>query len=119
MNPLPKLKDFEAPKGYFDKLPQEILNKAKAPKNYSWVRYAAAAVILIGLGITWQLDQSSVLNQPLTSDEEAHLYIESQLWTAEDVLSLSDDPNALLDKIIEEEWTATGPLWPDYEQDWF
>jgi len=118
MNRLPKLKDLDPPQGYFDRLPQQILDKAKSRKSFAWTRYAAAAVLLIGLGITWQLDRFAV-DQPLSTEEEANLYIESQLWSAEDVLSLSDDPNALLDQIIEEEWTATGELWPDDELDWF
>jgi hypothetical protein len=111
MNRLPKLKDFDAPKGYFDRLPQQILDKTQAPRTISWTRYAAAAVILIALGVSWQLDRFAVVDQPLTTEEEASLYIESQLWSAEDVLTLSDDPNALLDQIIEEEWSATGELW--------
>ncbi len=119
MNQLPKLKDFDVPEGYFDRLPDQIFAKTAPRKNLSWTKYAAAAIILIGLGISWQLDRFVPVDQPLTPEEEANLYIESQLWTAEDVLSLSDDPNGLLDQIIEEELTASGELWEEDELNWF
>ena len=118
MNQLPKLKDFDAPKGYFDRLPDQILARTSRRKSSSWTKYAAAAIVLIGLGISWQLDRFAP-DQPLSTEEEANLYIESQLWTAEDVLSLSDDPNGLLDQIIEEELTASGELWAEDELNWF
>lgn len=119
MNQLPKFKDFDTPRGYFDRLPDQILEKKKRQRSYSWKKYAAAAVILIGLGVSWQLDRFTVVDQPLSAEEEANLYIESQLWTSEDILSLSDDPNALLDQIIFEELTVTGELWTDEELNWF
>jgi hypothetical protein len=46
------------------------------------------------------------------------LYIESEQWNAEDVLSLSDNPNELLDQIIEEELAKSEPLWKE-EETWF
>lgn len=119
MNHLPKFKDFDAPKGYFDRLPDEILRKADHKTSYSWTKYAAAAIILMGLAVFWQLDRTNPEDRLLTTEEEANLYIESQLWTAEDVLSFSDNPNELLDQIIEEELTASGELWTEEELNWF
>lgn len=119
MNHLPKLKDFQAPEGYFDRLPDQILAKAKTRNSYSWAKYAAAAVMLLGLGLSWQLGLLSTESQPLSIDEEANLYIESQIWTAEDILSLSEDPNALLDQIIEEEMPSSEELWVEDELNWF
>jgi hypothetical protein len=54
----------------------------------------------------------------ISTDEEALLYIESEQWNAEDVLSLSDNPNELLDQIIEEELAKSEPLWTE-EETWF
>lgn len=119
MNHLPKLKDFQAPKDYFNRLPDQILAKAKAQKSFSWSKYAAAAVILLGLSLTWQLGLLSPDSQPISLEEEANLYIESQIWTSEDVLSLADDPNALLDQIIEEEMPTLEELWADDDLNWF
>lgn len=119
MNNLPKFKDFDAPEDYFEHLPDQILVKIKSRKSFSWTKYAAAAAVLVGLGISWQWDLFAPAYQPLSTEEEADLYIESQLWTAEDVLNLSDEPNALLDQIIEEELTASEELWADDELNWF
>ena len=54
----------------------------------------------------------------VSPEEEALLYIESEQWSTEDVLSLSEDPNALLDQIIEEEYAKSEPLWTE-EETWF
>ncbi|WP_026966050.1 hypothetical protein [Algoriphagus terrigena] len=119
MKHLPKLKDFQTPEGYFDRLPDQILAKATPRRSYSWTKYAAAAVVLLGLGLTWQLGGFDLEDQPISMDEEANLYIESQVWTAEDVLSLTDNPNALLDQIIEEEMPAYDEMWVEDESNWF
>jgi hypothetical protein len=119
MNQLPKLKDFETPEGYFARLPDQILENTTFRKSYSWTKYAAAAVLLLGLGFFWQLGFLATEPQALTLEEEANLYIESQVWTTEDILSLSEDPNALLDQIIEEEMPASEELWAEDELNWF
>ena len=79
---------------------------------------AAAAVVLLGVGL-WQAggfyEDKPILVSP---EQEALLYIESEQWSTEDVLSLSDDPNALLDQIIEEEYAKSAPLWTE-EETWF
>lgn len=119
MNQLPKLKAFEAPKGYFDKLPDQIIAKSNERKTQSWIKYAAAAAVVLGMAITWQAEIFSAKTQELSSEELALLYIESQVWTAEDILSMTDDPNAILDQIIEEEMPLTQDLWAEDEQNWF
>jgi hypothetical protein len=119
MNQLPKLKDFEAPKGYFDRLPDQIMAKSKARKSHVWIKYAAAAVIVLALTITWQADLFKSGYLPLTTEEEAILYIESNIWTAEDILSMTDDPNAILDQILNEEMPLTEELWSEDELNWF
>ena len=119
MNQLPKFKDFEAPEGYFDHLPDQILAKSKAKKSQTWISFAAAASLLIGMGLSWQAGLFAPKAQDLTAEEIALLYIESQVWTAEDILSMSDDPNAILDQIIEEEMPLSEDLWAEDELNWF
>jgi hypothetical protein len=118
MSKIPKLKPFQTPDNYFEELPEKILAKAKRPKSIPTWSWAAAAVVLLGVGL-WQAggfyEDKPILVSP---EEEALLYIESEQWSTEDVLSLSEDPNALLDQIIEEEYAKSAPLWTE-EETWF
>ncbi|MCM0042748.1 MAG: hypothetical protein NBV61_08295 [Algoriphagus sp.] len=118
MQQIPKLKPFQTPENYFEELPEKILAKATRPKvNPSWL-WAAAAVVLLGFGLGQAggfYEDKPILVSP---EEEALLYIESEQWSTEDVLSLSEDPNALLDQIIEEEYAKSAPLWTE-EETWF
>ena len=118
MQQIPKLKPFQTPDNYFEELSEKILAKTTRPKvNPSWP-WAAAAVVLLGVGL-WQAGGFSEDKPILVSpEEEALLYIESEQWSTEDVLSLSEDPNALLDQIIEEEYAKSEPLWTE-EETWF
>lgn len=118
MSQIPKLKSFQTPENYFEELPEKILSKAKRPKPIPAWTWAAAAVVIVGIGL-WQVDVYKVNKSNLVGpEEEALLYIESEQWSTEDVLSLSEDPNALLDQIIEEEYAKTAPLWTE-EETWF
>jgi hypothetical protein len=119
MNHLPKFKDFEAPEGYFDRLPDQILAKSRGKKKQIWIRFATAAALLIGLGLSWQAGIFSPKQQELSSEDLALLYIESQVWTSEDILSMTDDPNAILDQIIAEEMPLPEDLWSENELNWF
>ncbi|GAB3224464.1 hypothetical protein J0A67_09490 [Algoriphagus aestuariicola] len=120
MNQLPKLKDFQVPAGYFDQLPERIIAKEKTRKFPSLIKYAAAAIVVLGLGVSWQSGMFTPESPALSIDEEAQLYIESQVWSSEDVLSLADDPNAILDQIIEEEMPSSDEqLWIEDELNWF
>ena len=118
MEKLPKIKDLDAPQGYFESLPDQILSKSKQNQSFGYLKYAAAAALVFSLG-WWQYGNQSTSPQPLSLEEEALLYIESNQWTAEDVLSMSEDPNALLDQIIEEEITSLSPELMENEEDWF
>jgi hypothetical protein len=118
MERLPKLKEFNTPEGYFEKLPEKILSRSKRNKQKTYLNYAAAAVLVISLGI-WQFGNNNSSFTPLSMEDQALLYIESNQWTAEDVLSLSDDPNAILDQIIQEELTRINPDWSEEEKYWF
>jgi hypothetical protein len=118
MQQIPKLKPFQTPENYFEELPEKIMARASRPKpNRNWT-WAAAAVVLLGVGL-WQAGEFNTNPSTMIStDEEALLYIESEQWNAEDVLSLSDNPNELLDQIIEEELAKSEPLWTE-EETWF
>ncbi|GMQ27745.1 hypothetical protein [Algoriphagus confluentis] len=117
MEQLPKFKEFKAPEGYFEQLPDRILEKTSAKKSNPWIKYAAAAALILSLG-WWQLGSLSNQNEQLSLEEEALLYIESNQWTAEDVLSMAEDPNSLLDQIIQEEMPLEG-LFEYEEENWF
>lgn len=117
MEKLPKLKEFTPPAGYFEALPEEILRKSTRKSPNTYLKYAAAALVLLSLGL-WQFGNMGHQTEQLSLDEEALLYIESNQWTAEDVLSLSENPNEILDSIIQEEFGQTEPLWAE-EENWF
>ncbi|GAB2486817.1 MAG: hypothetical protein EP311_09345 [Cytophagales bacterium] len=117
MEQLPKFKEFKAPEGYFEQLPDRILEKASAKKSNPWIKYAAAAALVLSFG-WWQWSSVSNQNEQLSLEEEAILYIESNQWTAEDVLSMAEDPNSILDQIIEEELPEEGLFYIE-EENWF
>lgn len=121
MEKLPKLKDLNPPTGYFDSLPENILSRNRETKSTKtlWLSYAAAAVVIVSVGLWWSKPfQKSADYEMQALDEEVLLYIESNQWTAEDVLSLSEDPNLILDEIIAEEMPILTPMWSE-ENNWF
>lgn len=117
MKTLPRLQPLPVPEGYFDTLPEKILTRQKRSSLSPQWGWAAAAVLLLGLGI-WQGLEQQQKPTPLSVEEEALLYIESGQWSTEDILSMSDNPNELLDQIIEEELSKTEPLWTE-EETWY
>jgi hypothetical protein len=118
MQKIPKQQPFQVPENYFEELPEKILAEARRPKAKLTWTWAAAAVVLLGVGVWQAREFNTDTSIPMTADEEALLYIESEQWSTEDVLSLSEDPNALLDQIIEEELAKSEPLWTE-EETWF
>ena len=117
MEKLPNLQEFKAPDGYFESLPDRILIKAKRTRNLVFIRYAAAASILLFVTV-WQVGFLDSPRLPLTLEEEALLHIESSQWSSEDILGLTENPNEILDLIIHEELVSTAPLWTE-EENWF
>lgn len=117
MKPLPKTPPFSVPEGYFQALPDQIMRRKNTPAAKSYLGWAAAAVLLLSVGL-WQTQLVNEEPLPLTLEQEALLYIESEQWSTEDVLSFSENPNELLDQIIEEEFAKTEPLWNE-EETWF
>ncbi|WP_186756969.1 hypothetical protein [Echinicola salinicaeni] len=110
MKGLPKNNVFKTPEGYFDHLADNILEKKqKKTTQMHYIRWAAAAVLLIAFSLSifkTFINPSSNLTNTYALDQEMELMIDQGDWYAEDILSLSDDPNAILDEIIEEEWGA-------------
>lgn len=101
---------FTEPEGYFDKLSEEIINRRKNQVRQVYImRTAVAAILLIGLSFMFMLNQPQEVDYQVYDqgiDEEVELYISSGYWQAEDILLLSDDPDDILDQIIEMEYMA-------------
>ncbi len=104
MENLPKIDEFKTPNGYFDQLEGRIMEKeSKQSILPLWTKYAAAAVILISIG-TWIFNQDTLETDPfLALEPDVNLYIEADYWEAEDILSLSEDPDLILEEMLEEE----------------
>lgn len=108
MKNLPNHNIFKTPEGYFENLPNRIFEKKEHRKSrtMSFIQMtAAAAVIVIGVFFfaiknDINVDQSIEANL----EQEIDLYISSGLWEAEDILTFSENPDLILDEIIEEEW---------------
>lgn len=102
MQTLPKIKDLKTPEGYFEELPDEILSKVNKKETYPWIKWAASILVILGIGI-WQFKTSNSTAEELQMDQEIDLYIDSQYWSAEDILSMADNPEEILNEIIEDE----------------
>ncbi|MDF2158092.1 hypothetical protein [Algoriphagus sp. CAU 1675] len=119
MSKLPEHKvSFEIPEGYFEDLPEKIMAKLEPKPDYSWYKWAAAALILISLGI-YQLDIFQSQDEYLAMEEEVELYIESNYWTAEDILGMTENPEEILNEIILEETPFSQDLWETEDQNLF
>jgi len=108
MKQIPKKNIFKTPEGYFDHLADEILSKNKNKQRQVVLsRWAAAAILVVGFGLF--IFRENLFNQQAREnlyavDQEVEFLIEQGDWYADDVLSMSEDPNAILDEIIAEEW---------------
>lgn len=112
MQKLPKIEDFKTPEGYFEGLPDQILKRrSQKPSIPLWTRYAAAAAIFLSIGTWIYTSQEPEIDPYLALDSEVNLYIESQYWTAEDILSFSENPDLILNEIIEEETIFADEEW--------
>ena len=116
---------FQTPKGYFDQLPDRIVlryENEKVKRISLFRKYAAVAIIILGIGIfaIYQNKQNETSLQA-NLNKEIDLYINADLWQAEDILSLSENPDSILDEIITAEWgTENSDFENDYEMEyWF
>lgn len=108
MNNIPKYDFYKVPDGYFETLPDRIMHtkKAKARKVLIY-RMASAAVLAVGL--TFFVVKFAFVNDltlQAEMDQEVEFYINSGYWDADDVISFSENPDELLDRIIAEEWSG-------------
>ncbi|GHB49279.1 hypothetical protein [Mongoliitalea lutea] len=108
----------QAPKGYFESLPDKIIQRRRAStKKMRQIWLAAslsAAMVLLGV-FFWNQDEIPYDNFDNNLSTEINFYINSDYWQAEDILNLSDNPNQLLDDLIASEWD----FFDDYEDDEF
>ncbi|RAI84943.1 hypothetical protein [Algoriphagus yeomjeoni] len=119
MQKIPKIKDFKAPDNYFESLPDNIMDRIKPNRSINWMKYAAAAAVLVVCLGVWQFNTFNSQVEDFSMDEEVSLYIESQFWTAEDVLSMVDNPEEILDQIIAEEMIYEVEYIDETDQNWY
>ncbi|MEN2282556.1 hypothetical protein AAGF08_10495 [Algoriphagus sp. SE2] len=118
MNKIPKINDLKSPEGYFEKLPEQIVYKINKKEDYPWIKWAASIIVFLGIGI-WQLNNFNSTSEELLMDQQINLYIDSQYWTAEDVLSMSDNPEEILNEIIQDENPFIEDVSVEQEEIWF
>ncbi len=107
MKHLEKNNILKEPEGYFESLPDRILqrhSKEKIRSIYRLSMAAAAVVVLVFALFVFRTVPPEVNEFEANLEEEVNLYINAGHWNAEDVLSLSEDPNLILDEIIASEW---------------
>jgi len=107
MKNLPKKNIFKVPENYFENLSDQIIEKKSNQKSQMiyFRSMAAAAVVLVGVALfVFKQDNIPADNIDISMSDDINLYINAGYWGAEDVLSLSEDPNLILEQIIAEEW---------------
>jgi hypothetical protein len=124
MKNLPKNNIFQTPEGYFEKLPEKILEKNQKRKTRSFTlisSIAAAAVVILGMFLfVLKNEINPNYSLEVNLDQEIDLYINSGYWQAEDILSFADNPNSILDEIITLEWGSYEFEDADqFEEDWW
>lgn len=104
---IPKQDIFKTPEGYFESLPQAALRRYKAKKTKQiWLSgLSAAAILAVGLILAvFNPIENGDSKYQGNLDETMELYIEAGFWNEDDILSLSENPNELLDLMLAEEW---------------
>ncbi len=112
MEKLPKLRNFTPPEGYFENLPDELIGKTNTHYTFHWVKWAAIASLIISLGV-WKFDFSGSNSGNNLLDQEVELYIDSNYWSDEDILSMADNPEQILNDILDEELAYADELWDE------
>lgn len=108
MKNIPDRNIFNTPEGYFENLPNRVLEKSELRKTrkMSFVQLTAAAAAVV-IGVFFFVTKNDItIDQSIEAnlEQEIDLYINSGYWQAEDILTFSENPNLILDEIIEEEW---------------
>ncbi|AWW32277.1 hypothetical protein DN752_20220 [Echinicola strongylocentroti] len=109
---IPKGEIFRVPEGYFESLPEQVMAKnAQGKQRTIWISWAAAAMVVLSTSLfIFKFETESITETTtptaLAVEDEIELLIDQGEWSAEDVLSLSDDPNAILNELVEEQWQS-------------
>jgi len=108
MKNIPNRNIFNTPEGYFENLPNRVLEKSELRKTrtMSFVQLTAAAAA-VAIGVFFFVTKNEIIiDQSIEAnlEQEIDLYINSGYWQAEDILTFSENPDLILDEIIEEEW---------------
>jgi mRNA degradation ribonuclease J1/J2 len=94
---------MEAPQGYFEKLPSNIISKYHKKKKWMQVQKAALSIFLV-IGIVLFIPWKNTDQKYTTAENDHLLFIQSEIWNEEDVLSIINYPDEILEEIIENEW---------------
>jgi len=108
MKNIPDRNIFNTPEGYFENLPNRVLEKSELRKTrtMSFVQLTAAAAAVV-IGVFFFVTKNEIIiDQSIEAnlEQEIDLYINSGYWQAEDILPFSENPDLILDEIIVEEW---------------
>jgi len=108
MKNIPNRNIFKTPEGYFENLPNLVLdkNELRKTRKMSFVQLTAAAAAVV-IGVFFFVTKNDItIDQSIEAnlEQEIDLYINSGYWQAEDILTFSENPDLILDEIIEEEW---------------
>ena len=79
---------FQTPEGYFNRLPEEILQKSRQRQRSARISYwsaAAAAVVVLGiaLSIFWKGSLESEFDLEANLQPEIEMYINAGYWRTE------------------------------------
>lgn len=123
MKNLPNENIFKVPENYFENLSDQIIKKKSDHKSkIIYIRsIVTAAVVLLTVSLFVLRQEINATDAFQTSmSDEISLYINAGYWGAEDVLSLTENPDYILDQIIIEEWGMYNVKEIEYEDDmWY
>ena len=107
MKNIPKENIFQVPEGYFENLAERTRQRKSERKvKQVWLSgIAAAAVLAIGMFFAiFQETSFEETNFQSNIDQDIELFISAGYWDEVDILGMAENPNQLLDEIIESEW---------------
>ncbi|MDN3668006.1 hypothetical protein QWY93_01445 [Echinicola jeungdonensis] len=122
MKNIPKHNIFSTPEGYFDQLADQVLEKHKKENNLILTyRWAAAIALVLAFSLTlWTISDTSTTSSSTPTaelDYELEMLIENGSWDEEDMLSFSENPDAVLDQVMVEEWSSYEIDESEFEQE--
>ncbi|GGZ13988.1 hypothetical protein GCM10007049_02290 [Echinicola pacifica] len=109
MKNIPEHTLFKTPEGYFESLGTKTLARKKKKAQMvvmSRIGLAASVLLAVGLYFSNPFAEEIEQSQYVSMDAEIDQMIEQGIWSADDVLSMSEDPDAVLDELLQEQWGA-------------